>query len=609
MPPRPLRHQRLLLLLLIDLTTSYYAPVAPRSPLARGIRGSMLPRTASQAVLRQQAAELELASEIMPLTPATRDKESDQSSLSSRARFIAASIAVGALTGVTVSLFKLSIVTIAKMLYGTDMTSGWTGTDLRHGCQALFLPAVGGLAVAAIRLLRPRRYLGPGLACHVSEVELAIPPSGSCFATRGAAAAVTLGSGNSLGPEGPSVELGCGVSRLVGAAAGRGGWCGAAHFQRRQRQLLAAGAAAGVAAGFNTPLAGVFFALEVVAQAVRAAVDRTQGAMEAEGDCPTIEARRDSAELDVKSRTSISGIVLSAIISALVAQEILGVGHSLPSGGWPMRFRLMELPLYVGLGAISGLAALLFKRATAFVRGLFAEADAEYDTRGGALRGIPPSLRPAVGGLFCGLVGLAFPQVHFFGYAALDTIVTAPPLDATPLHASLGSPLMRGIGDGLALGGTLLPGAGLLLAKLATTSAGVASGLVGGTFAPSLLLGASVGVVYQQMLAATLKLVATVMPAMAGVGSVANVPAFGMVGGAAFLASTFHAPLTSALLLFELTHGYELVLPLLCAAGTGPLVFDGVERRLDEWYAERTSQKASSDCDVDNEIVCTADYD
>jgi len=168
---------------------------------------------------------------------------------------------------------------------------------------------------------------------------------------------------------------------------------------------------------------------------------------------------------------------------------------------------------------------------------------------------------------------------------------------------------MRGIGDGLALGGTLLPGAGLLLAKLATTSAGVASGLVGGTFAPSLLLGASVGVVYQQMLAATLKLVATVMPAMAGVGSVANVPAFGMVGGAAFLASTFHAPLTSALLLFELTHGYELVLPLLCAAGTGPLVFDGVERRLDEWYAERTSQKASSDCDVDNEIVCTADYD
>jgi H+/Cl- antiporter ClcA len=62
-----------------------------------------------------------------------------------------------------------------------------------------------------------------------------------------------------------------------------------------------------------------------------------------------------------------------------------------------------------------------------------------------------------------------------------------------------------------------------------------------------------------------------------------------MVGSAALLASVFRAPLTSALLIVELTRGYELVLPLLCAAGTGPLVFDAIERRL----AARRRDKAA----------------
>lgn len=70
------------------------------------------------------------------------------------------------------------------------------------------------------------------------------------------AAVATLGTGNSLGPEGPAVELGVASSRYVSSISNLS--------VQRQRMLLGAGAAAGVAAGFNAPIAGIFFALEIV---------------------------------------------------------------------------------------------------------------------------------------------------------------------------------------------------------------------------------------------------------------------------------------------------------------------------------------------------------
>jgi len=350
---------------------------------------------------------------------AVRDQEEDATSLSSRSRFLAASAATGACTGAAVSGFKLSIVACAVALFGADTTAGWTGCGARRGAAMLLLPAVGGVAVAVLRALSPGGRFGPGLAEHVAEVESGVPLRTAAFATRAAASAVTLGSGNSLGPEGPSVEIGCGVARLVGSVAARRGWKGAAHLQRRSRQMLAVGAAAGVAAGFNAPLAGVFFALEIVAAAVRSAVDEGGGGGgEADalgvgsasevGSVSELEARRDSAELDAKSRTAISGVVLSSLVSAVVAQEVLGSGHALPPGGWPVRLRWTALPVYAGLGAVAGVTALAFKRTTAALRALFVDDGAGG---GGPPRAVPPMARPALGGLCCGAIGLAFPQV------------------------------------------------------------------------------------------------------------------------------------------------------------------------------------------------------
>ena len=256
----------------------------------------------------------------MPVTRESMLLEYDATSISSRQRLLASAVAVGALTGVAVSFFKLAIIRTAAALYGYDATHGWIGTSKRLGRAALLIPALGGLVVAAMRAASPRGRFGPGLAGHVAEVECGQPLVTASFFSRAAAAVATLGSGNSLGPEGPSVELGVGLSRLVGRVASRGGWLGAAHLMRRQRQLLAAGAAAGVAAGFNAPVAGIFFALEVVAAAVRAAVPEDE-AVPGELDLPdavaaaSLDARRDSAELDIKSRSSISAIVVSAVVA------------------------------------------------------------------------------------------------------------------------------------------------------------------------------------------------------------------------------------------------------------------------------------------------------
>ena len=214
----------------------------------------------------------------------------------------------------------------------------------------------------------------------------------------------------------------------------------------------------------------------------------------------------------------------------MVSQEILGVGHALTPAAWPARLRLASLPLYVGLGTVSGVTALVFKRMTAAMRSFFR-----------ALR-VPRWLRPASAGLLCGLVSIVFPQVLFFGYSTLDAILDSGAAAAAVTDGVVGGrnvaahtllPVLKGSLGG-AGGRALLPwpGVGLLCAKLLTTSVCVASGLVGGTFAPSLLLGASLGVVYQQAAARLLAGLAAVWPAIGtaiGASSlVSNVPAFAM---------------------------------------------------------------------------------
>jgi len=378
---------------------------------AAAARGWHAPRTRACAAPRLTRPRARRGEE----APASAPARGEPATLESSAVLLARAAAVGAATGVAVSGFKLSIAALEKWSYGPYLREGFLllgdagTTGLGSALVYASVPALGGAAVGLARALFPaaddeerRTDLGPAVA-------------------RAFAAAATLGTGNSLGPEGPAVELG----EAVAARA-------APENDRRTTAILAAaGRAAGVAAGFSAPIAGIFYALEVAA-----------------GPDGVV----------VLPRAAVAATAIAAGLSALVSQDVMSVRLALASpayggGASPA----LDLPSYLGLGVLCGFVALGLRYA------IFS-ASAAW-----AASGVPETARPALAGLGAGLLGVAAPQVLFNGYATLNTIINdADPGSAPELLA-------------------------LCVLKIGATAAAAGAGLVGGLFAPSLFLGATAG--------------------------------------------------------------------------------------------------------------------
>ena len=277
----------------------------------------------------------------------------------------------------------------------------------------------------------------------------------------------------------------------------------------RIRLLIGAGGAAGLAAGFNAPIAGVFFALEVLL--------------------------RDSYRTNKSSPNSdVSVVVIASVISALVSQISLGERPAFSLPVYEVR-SYWELPIYLGLGVLASVVALMFttaiKQAKKFFAGEWAIAP--------FMQNVAMPVKLLMGGLCVGLIALTFPEAIGIGYETVESI-----LQDTPFTIPL-----LGI---------------LLVIKLLLTAISSASGFVGGIFAPSIFLGAVLGSLYGQA-------IASLLPASI---PIAASPAYALVGMAAVLAGTVRAPLTSVLLLFEMTRDYRIVLPLMAAVGLCAWVLD-----------------------------------
>jgi len=386
-------------------------------------------------------------------------------------------IAVGLLTGTGVTLLR-KLILLAQELYWHDLgarLNAW------HPYALALVPVIGAGVVSLLvrQLAKPRS--GQAQRIEAISKQLGQLPYYQ-VPLKTTAAALSLGAGASLGPEGPSVEFGCNVGSFFGQVL--------SFSSERTRLLVGAGGAAGLSAGFNAPIAGVFFALEVL---LRDALGKSQLSLNAD----------------------ISVVVIASVVSALIAQLGLGAEPAFHLPVYDVRSP-WELPLYMLLGVLASLVALAFSRSLKLTHNL-AEA-----------LPLPQWLKLLGGGAVLGMTALVLPEAIGIGYETIDAILQDSPFSVSLLALILG-------------------------AKLLLTPLSLASGFVGGIFAPALFLGGVLGSLYG-------KLLPQLIP-------IADAPAYALVGMAAVLAGTVRAPLTSVLLLFEMTRDYRIVLPLMASVG------------------------------------------
>ncbi|KAL2332575.1 hypothetical protein Fmac_020156 [Flemingia macrophylla] len=447
---------------------------------------------------------------------------------------IISSCFVGLLTGVAVVLFNYAVHEIRDLFWDGIPNRG--ASWLREApieatwTRVVLVPAFGGVIVSGLNLLRQRfdSAVQEDPFLHTPSAYL---KSASRPFLKAIAASVTLGTGNSLGPEGPSVDIGTSIAK------GLAPFFGNEKNPARMLSLLAAGSAAGLSAGFNAAVAGCFFAVESVLWPSPA-----------------------DASLPLTNNTSM--VILSAVIASVVSEIGLGSQPAFKVPDYDFRSP-SELPLYLLLGILCGLVSLALSRCTAYMLSIVENLH--------KATGIPRASFPVLGGLSVGLIALIYPEILYWGFENVDILLES-------------RPFVKGLSTDLLLQ--------LVAVKIVATSLCRASGLVGGYYAPSLFIGGATGMAYGKLISLA---VAESNPTVnLSVLEVASPQAYGLVGMAATLAGVCQVPLTAVLLLFELTQDYRIVLPLLGAVGLSSWISSVQTKRGDDRGAKKIKLENSN---------------
>ncbi len=320
--------------------------------------------------------------------------------------------------------------------FGIEWVSlAWTGERTWEEAAAtlpwytyLLAPTLTGLVVGwmVVRFLPGGELRGvPGVLADLVERKGNIHPRQLGTETIGTALAI--GSGASLGREGPTVALGALISSEIGNRLGL--------TEQQLRTLIGCGVAAGIAASFNTPIAGVLFALEVI--------------------------------LADYAIATFSPIVIASVLATVIARSEVG---NFPAFTIP-EYHLIsawEIPAYVGIGVVCGLVAALFIKSMAPARKL--------------LQSLIPDrrLRPAAVGFVIGALALAVPQVMSIGYGYVGDMLLER-IEPELMGVMLPLAVFLGI---------------ILAGKLLATVLSAAGGFPGGLLGPALFLGATVGALF-----------------------------------------------------------------------------------------------------------------
>ncbi len=383
---------------------------------------------------------------------------------------------IGIITGLAAVGLRELIFLVGKVAFAGS------GNFLQRAIAApwyvkLLAPAIGGLLMGPfIHFLAPEAK-GHGIPEVMKAILLkggSIPPI--VAVAKAIASALTIGTGGSVGREGPIVQMGGSIGSTIGQ-----------FFRapsKRLKTLAACGAAAGIAASFNAPIAGALFAVEIII-------------------------------MDF-SIAQFSPIVIASVWATVISRAIEGdfaeyrfVSSAITS--------VIDLNAYVLLAFLCGLVAFLF------IKVLYSlEKFWENKIH------IISYLKPALGGLAVGLIGIFVPAIYGNGYDSVSLAISNQIVWQIALA--------------------------LVFIKILATSVTLASGGSGGVFAPSIFIGAMLGTAFGGI-------VNILFPNYS-----APAVSFTLAAMGGMIAGTMHAPITAIFMVFEMTKNESLILPLMITA-------------------------------------------
>ncbi len=408
--------------------------------------------------------------------------------MNENAVMIAMAVIVGILGGYGAVAFRWLIGFFQNLFFGQG-----TGTFLDYllglpWYYRLIPPVIGGLIVGPLVYFLAREAKGHG----VPEVMEAVALRGGFIRKRvvvikAFASAICIASGGSAGREGPIVQIGSAIGSAFGQVL--------RVSADRMRTLVGCGAAAGIAATFNAPIAGVMFAMEII--------------------------------LGEFGIATFSPIVVSSVMATVISRAYLGNYPAFIVPQYSL-VSLYEIPLYILLGVVAGFVGMGFTTFLYKMEDLFTRVS------------IPAYIKPAIGGLIVGAIGIFFPHIFGVGYDAIELAIQG--------HL------------------TFLLLFSLIFIKILATSLTLGSGGSGGVFAPSLFIGAMTGGAFGY-------LAHTLFP-----GATATSGAYSLVGMGAVLAAATHGPINGILILFEMTGSYKIILPLMLSCIISAILASQIKR-------------------------------
>jgi len=420
--------------------------------------------------------------------------------------------ALAALIGVVVGLLTLALIELVLFVqylgYG-ESSENWFAEiiEARPAWQVILVPAVGGLALGILMQFLPsRRYHGIADVMEACALNSARMPVRSGVGA-GLAAALSLGVGAPLGREGPAVHIGASISAWLAERLGLD--------HKQSLALLGCGAAAAVAVSFNTPIAAVIFALEVIVGYFTLRV--------------------------------FVPVVIAAMLAMVVREYFLGSYALFPIPPHTLESQ-WELVLYALLGVCGALVA----KSLLVLTGWF-----EKCWNGSSL---PRWSHPAIAGALFGMVAIPLP--HIMGIGLEGTLLA--------LNGAFESEMLLY----------------LLVAKLVVVCLALSSGFAGGVFGPAIFLGSMLGGLFWAVLSVT------------GV-SLSEQGVYAAIGMAAVGSALLGAPISTILIVFELTRDYGITLGVMTAAAFASTVMQiGQHGSFFRWQLARRNVNLSHGRDI-----------